>query len=66
MEQITEYWRSTAVPKYISAVTQQLEEDETNPENFDGNGTSDEALCKNALQISKQNEKSQSVIHNDV
>jgi S-DNA-T family DNA segregation ATPase FtsK/SpoIIIE len=51
VEQITEYLRSRGVPEYISAVTQHLEEDNSNSENFDSDGTSDEALHKKALQI---------------
>jgi S-DNA-T family DNA segregation ATPase FtsK/SpoIIIE len=51
VEQNTEYLRSTRVPEYISAVTQQLEEDDSNLENSVRDGTSDEALYENVLQI---------------
>lgn len=51
VEKITEYLRSTGTPEYISAVTQQLEEDESKFENFDNDATSEEGLYQKALQI---------------
>ncbi|MCC8417774.1 MAG: DNA translocase FtsK 4TM domain-containing protein [Rickettsia endosymbiont of Bryobia graminum] len=51
VEKITDYLRSTGTPEYISAVTQQLEDDEDNIDNFASDDTSDESLYKKALQI---------------
>ncbi len=51
VEQIAEYLRSTGVAEHISAVTQRLEEDDSNQENFDSDGTSDKALYRITLQI---------------
>ncbi|XVN43147.1 MAG: DNA translocase FtsK 4TM domain-containing protein [Candidatus Rickettsia vulgarisii] len=51
VEKITDYLRSTGTPEYISAVTQQLEDDEDSIDNFSSDNTSDEALYKKALQI---------------
>ncbi len=51
VEQITEYLKSTGVEEYISAVTRQLEEYDSNLEHFDRDESSDKALYKNALQI---------------
>jgi S-DNA-T family DNA segregation ATPase FtsK/SpoIIIE len=53
VEQITEYLRSTGAPEDISGATQQEEEDDSNLEHFDNDGTSDEALHKKALQITQ-------------
>lgn len=51
VEKITEYLRSTGTPDYISAVTQQLDDDEVATEDTSDDSTSDEALYKRALQI---------------
>ncbi len=51
VEKITQYLRSTGVPEYISAVTQQLDDDELNAEGLGDDSTNDEALYKRAVQI---------------
>jgi S-DNA-T family DNA segregation ATPase FtsK/SpoIIIE len=51
VEKVTEYLRSTGTPDYISAVTQQLDDDEIAMENSSDDATSDEALYKRAVQI---------------
>ncbi len=51
VEKITEYLRSNGTTDYISAVTQQIDEDEVNIENSSDNLGSDEALYNRAVQI---------------
>ncbi len=51
VEKVTQYLRSTGVPEYLSAVTQQLDDDEVNAENPGDDSTSDETLYKRAVQI---------------
>jgi hypothetical protein len=44
---MTEYLRSIEAPKYISGVTQQLGERDSNLEHFDDDGISDiQMLCR--------------------
>jgi S-DNA-T family DNA segregation ATPase FtsK/SpoIIIE len=50
VEKITEYLRSTGMPEYISAVTQQLDDDELTSDLGD-DASSDESLYKRAVQI---------------
>jgi len=56
IEQITEYLKETGVPEYISAVTEQPDEDDSGIDI--GDGTSDEILYKKAVQIVKDERKS--------
>lgn len=51
VEKVTQYLRSTGVPEYISAVTQQLDDDEVNGESLGDDSSSDETLYKRAVQI---------------
>jgi S-DNA-T family DNA segregation ATPase FtsK/SpoIIIE len=51
VEKVTQYLRSTGVPEYLSAVTQQLDDDEVNAESLGDDSTSDETLYKRAVQI---------------
>ena len=56
IEQITEYLRRTGTPEYVSAITEQPEEDN---DNIDiGDGTSDEVLYKKAVRIVRDERKS--------
>ncbi|KAJ6645072.1 DNA translocase FtsK, partial [Pseudolycoriella hygida] len=58
VEEITQYLRSTGMPEYISAVTQPIEEEETNVEHFDNEKEKRlEELYKAALQIVKKERK---------
>lgn len=56
IEQITEYLKETGLPEYISAVTEQPDEDDGGIDI--GDGTSDEVLYKKAVQIVKDERKS--------
>lgn len=56
IEQITEYLKETGTPEYISAVTEQPDEDDSSIDI--GDGTSDEVLYKKAVQIVKDERKS--------
>lgn len=51
VEKITEYLRSTGVPEYISAVTQQTDENDIEVDSQLDESTSDESLYKRAVQI---------------
>ncbi|WP_425362013.1 DNA translocase FtsK [Candidatus Tisiphia endosymbiont of Mystacides longicornis] len=51
VEKVTEYLRATGTPEYLSAVTQQLDDDEVNVESSGDDSTSDETLYKRAVQI---------------
>ncbi|BFD45692.1 MAG: DNA translocase FtsK [Rickettsia endosymbiont of Sergentomyia squamirostris] len=51
VEKVTQYLRSTGVPEYLSAVTQQLDDDEVNAESPGDDSTNDETLYKRAVQI---------------
>ncbi|MCC8371688.1 MAG: DNA translocase FtsK 4TM domain-containing protein [Rickettsia endosymbiont of Pseudomimeciton antennatum] len=51
VEKVTQYLRSTGVPEYLSAVTQQLDDDEVNAESIGDDSTTDETLYKRAVQI---------------
>lgn len=61
VEKITEYLRATGVPEYISAVTQQLEEDEQGEEGQENYGNDKEKrhaeLYKRALEIVQKERK---------
>ncbi len=61
VEKITEYLRSTGVPEYISAVTQQLDEDEDDAEGVEDYGNDKEKriekLYASALQIVQKERK---------
>ncbi|EAA26020.1 cell division protein ftsK homolog [Rickettsia sibirica 246] len=56
IEQITEYLKESGTPEYISAVTEQPEEDDSSIDI--GDGTSDEVLYKKAVQIVRDERKS--------
>lgn len=56
IEQITEYLKETGTPEYISAVTEQPDEDDSSIDI--GDGTSDEVLYKRAVQIVRDERKS--------
>ena len=56
IEKITEYLKETGTPEYISAVTEQPEEDDSSIDI--GDGTSDEVLYKKAVQIVHNERKS--------
>ncbi|AEK75235.1 DNA translocase FtsK [Rickettsia conorii subsp. heilongjiangensis] len=56
IEQITEYLKESGTPEYISAVTEQPEEDDSSIDI--GDGTSDEVLYKKAVQIVRYERKS--------
>ncbi|MFQ3887390.1 MAG: DNA translocase FtsK [Rickettsia conorii subsp. raoultii] len=56
IEQITEYLKESGRPEYISAVTEQPEEDDSSIDI--GDGTSDEVLYKKAVQIVRDERKS--------
>jgi len=56
IEKITEYLKETGTPEYISAVTEQSEEDDSSVDI--GDGTSDEVLYKKAVQIVRDERKS--------
>lgn len=51
VEKVTEYLRATGTPEYLSAVTQQLDDDEVNVESSGDDSTNDETLYKRAVQI---------------
>ncbi len=51
VEKVTQYLRSTGVPEYLSAVTQQLDDEEVNAESLGDDSTNDETLYKRAVQI---------------
>lgn len=57
IEQVTEYLKETGTPEYISAVTQQPDEDDDGSVDI-GDGSSDEVLYKKAVQIVKDERKS--------
>ncbi|ALA62276.1 DNA translocase FtsK [Rickettsia amblyommatis] len=56
IEQITEYLKESGTPEYISAVTEQPEEDDSSIDI--GDSTSDEVLYKKAVQIVRDERKS--------
>ncbi|AFC70353.1 cell division protein FtsK [Rickettsia amblyommatis] len=56
IEQITEYLKESGTPEYISAVTEQPEEDDSSIDI--GDGTSDEVLYKKAVHIVRDERKS--------
>lgn len=56
IEQITEYLKQIGTPEYISAVTEQPEEDDNSIDI--GDGSSDEVLYKKAVQIVRDERKS--------
>ncbi|WP_347939123.1 FtsK/SpoIIIE family DNA translocase [Rickettsia oklahomensis] len=56
IEKITEYLKETGTPEYISAVTEQFEEDDISIDISDG--TPDEVLYKKAVQIVRDERKS--------
>ncbi|MCC8415923.1 MAG: DNA translocase FtsK 4TM domain-containing protein [Rickettsia endosymbiont of Gnoriste bilineata] len=51
VEKVTEYLRATGTPEYLSAVTQQLDDDEVNVESSGDDSTNDETIYKRAVQI---------------
>lgn len=51
VEKVTQYLRSTGMPEYLSAVTQQLDDDELNAEGLGDDSSNDETLYKRAVQI---------------
>ncbi|MFU7503202.1 MAG: DNA translocase FtsK, partial [Candidatus Tisiphia sp.] len=51
VEKVTQYLRSTGIPEYLSAVTQQLDDDEVNAESLRDDSSSDETVYKRAVQI---------------
>ncbi|MGX6960337.1 MAG: DNA translocase FtsK [Rickettsia endosymbiont of Pentastiridius leporinus] len=57
IERITGYLKETGAPEYISAVTQQPDEDDDGSVDI-GDGSSDEVLYKKAVQIVKDERKS--------
>jgi DNA segregation ATPase FtsK/SpoIIIE, S-DNA-T family len=57
VERVTNYLKSIASPEYVTAVTENSEDDDESLDIIDGDTSNDEALYKQAVQIVKREKK---------